>query len=58
MDIETRNELDNIYRNIVNKREAVETILSSLDEDIFNLEAILYTLHEEGWNPSDLFYED
>lgn len=58
MDTQTRNELDATYRNLVNKREALEEILASIDEDFFNLEHILYEVHEDGWNPSDLFYED
>jgi len=54
---EQRNQLDAIYRDIVNKREDIIYALNTLDDQIFNLENILCDLHEEGWTPSDLFYE-
>lgn len=58
MDNRTREAFDSAYRNLVNKREALEEILASMDEDFFNLEKALYEIHEEGWTPGDLFYED
>lgn len=54
---EQRDKLDAIYRDIVNKREDIIYTLNTLDDQIFNFENILYDLHEEGWLPSDLFYE-
>ena len=55
MDIELRNSLDATYRNLVNKREAIMNILHSLDEEILNIEYVLYDLHDDTWSPSDLF---
>jgi len=55
MPTEDRNTLDNIYRNLVHKRETVINELMSLDDEIFEFERVLYNLHGEGWNPSDLF---
>lgn len=58
MDIQDRNTLDKVYRDLVNKREEIIHILESLDQELFNFERVLYDLHEDGWNPSDLFYEE
>lgn len=58
MDIQDRNTLDKVYRDLVNKREEIIHILESLDQELFNFERVLYDLHEDGWNPGDLFYEE